>query len=487
MEKLKKSDAKTPGKQSPRNSRMDEEFRKLNKELEMYKCIFNSIHHGGEVTDNKGYITHFNDSYKKFFGLDPQEQIGKHCTEVWEGSRMHIVAKTGIAEINKTQKMDGKEMLVHRIPIHKDGRVIGVFGQVLFKDVEELKKIAQRLALLESKVAFYEKELLDLRSTRYTFDSIVGVSQAIASRKNEALKAAANHLAILITGESGTGKELFAQAIHHASPRRLNPFIRINCSAIPRDLLEAELFGYEKGAFTGARSDGKPGKFDLAHGGTIFLDEIGDLLIEMQPKLLRVLEEKEFERVGGTTIHKTDFRLISATNKDLEKMVAEEKFRYDLFYRLNVIPLNIPPLRERREDIIPLAEHLVAKIAEEASMVEKKLHRKTKNALLSYYWPGNVRELSNVFERVLFSVEDETIHSHDLPVYIRHGRKDVTESRRVRLKDIHEKKDEETIRYALEKTGYNKVRAAALLGIHRSVLYRKMKRFGVPLKRNDDT
>jgi len=487
MDKCNKDDATTPGTPSRPNSRMDEEIRTLNEKLEMYKCIFNCIHDGCEVTDNKGYITHFNDNYKKFFGLDPNVQIGKHCTEVWEDSRMHIVAETGIAEINKTQKMDGKEMLVHRIPIHKDGKVIGVFGQVLFKDVEELKKIAQRLVLLESKVAFYEKEILELRSTRYTFDSIVGVSQAIVSRKNEALKAASNHLAILITGESGTGKELFSQAIHNASPRRLNPFIRINCSAIPRDLLEAELFGYEKGAFTGARSAGKMGKFDLAHEGTVFLDEIGDLPLEMQPKLLRVLEEKEFERVGGTTIHKTDFRLITATNKDLEEMVAEEKFRNDLYYRLNVIPLNIPPLRERQEDIIPLAEHLMTKIAEEASMVEKKLHRKTKKVLIGYDWPGNVRELSNVLERVLFSMEDETIHSHDLPVYIRYGRKDVKALSRVRLKDIREKTDEETIRYALEKSGYNKVKAAALLGIHRSVLYRKMKRFCVPLKRNDDT
>ena len=223
------------------------------------------------------------------------------------------------------------------------------------------------------------------------------------------------------------------------------------------------------------------------HGGTIFLDEIGDLPLEMQPKLLRVLEEKEFERVGGTTIRKTDFRLITATNKDLEKMVAKEKFRYDLYYRLNVIPLNIPPLRERREDIIPLAEHLVAKIAEDTSMLEKKLDRKTKRALLSYYWPGNVRELSNVLERVLFSVEDETVRCRDLPVYIRHGRKDGTAMQRGRLRNIRVKTDEEAIRYALEKFGYNKIKAAAFLGIHRSVLYRKMKRFGVSLKPNDDT
>jgi PAS domain S-box-containing protein len=456
-------------------------MRELKKDLEMYKLIFNSVHHGCEVTDNKGYITHFNENYRKFFGLDPQDQIGKHCTEVWEHSRMHIVAETGIAEINKIQKMDGEEMLVHRIPMIKDGKTIGVFGQVLFKDVKELKKIARRLALLESKVAFYEKELLDLRSTRYTFDSIVGVSQEIVSCKNEALKAAANHLAILLTGESGTGKELFAQAVHHASSRRVHPFVRINCSAIPKDLLEAELFGYEKGAFTGAGSGGKPGKFELAHRGTIFLDEIGDLPLEMQPKLLRVLEEKEFERVGGTAVYKADFRLIAATNKNLDKMVAEEKFRNDLYYRLNVIPLCIPPLRERRDDILPLAEHLMGKIAEDASIMKKELRPQARDALLGYDWPGNVRELSNVLERVLFSVEDGTIHRHDLPVYIRPGQKCVLESKRVRLKDIRDKTDEETIRYALETSGYNKVKAAELLGIHRSVLYRKMRRYGVSL------
>jgi PAS domain S-box-containing protein len=459
----------------------------MKQELETYKLIFNSIHHGCEVTDRKGYITHFNENYKKFFGLDPRDQIGRHCTEVWKHARMHIVAETGIAEINKTQKMGGKEMLVHRIPMWKDGEVVGVFGQVLFKDVKDLKKIAHRLALLESKVAFYEKELLDLRSTRYTFDSIVGVSKEIVSRKDEALKAAVNHLAILISGESGTGKELFAQAIHHASSRRISPFIRINCSAIPRDLLETELFGYEKGAFTGAGSGGKPGKFELANKGTIFLDEIGDLPLEMQPKLLRVLEEKEFERVGGTSIHKTDFRLITATNKNLDQMVKEKKFRDDLYYRLNVIPLTIAPLRERRDDIPPLADHLMEKIAQEASIMKKAFHPHALDALIRYDWPGNVRELSNVLERVLFSVEGDTICRNDLPVYIRQGENSIAESKHIKLKEIRDKTDEETIRYALERSGYNKVKTAELLGIHRSVLYRKIKRYGISLNTKGDS
>ena len=235
---------------------------------------------------------------------------------------MHIVAQTGKAEINQSQLIKGQNMVVQRIPIQQDGRVIAVFGQVMFKDVKDVGKLARELSLLESKVKLYEEELITLRSTRYTFDSIIGASDAIRSVKGEALKAAGNSFPVLITGESGTGKELFAQAIHHASGRRLYPFVRINCAAIPRDLLESELFGYERGAFTGAKTEGKPGKFELAHQGTIFLDEIGDLPVEMQPKLLRAIEDKEFERVGGTRVVRSDFRVIAATNQHLETMLA---------------------------------------------------------------------------------------------------------------------------------------------------------------------
>ena len=290
--------------------------------------------------------------------IDPATQIGRHCTESVENSRMHIVAQTGKAEINQSQFIKGQNMVVQRIPIKQDGRLIAVFGQVMFKDVKDVGKLARELSLLESKVKLYEEELVTLRSTRYTFDSIIGASDAIRSVKGEALKAAGNSFPVLITGESGTGKELFAQAIHHASARRLYPFVRINCAAIPRDLLESELFGYERGAFTGARTEGKPGKFELAHQGTIFLDEIGDLPVEMQPKLLRAIEDKEFERVGGTRVVRSDFRVIAATNQHLETLLASGRFRKDLFYRLNVIPLHIPPLRERRGDILFIMRQL---------------------------------------------------------------------------------------------------------------------------------
>jgi len=384
-------------------------------DLEMFKLIFDSIYNGSMVTDAEGYVTHFNKPYGEFLDVDPEAQIGKHCTEVVENTRMHIVAQTGKPEINQTHLIKGQRMVVQRIPIKKNGKMIAVFGQVMFKDVRDVTRLARKLSLLESKVEHYEKELMSLRSTRHTLDSIVGESAAIQSLKKEALRAAATQFPVLISGESGTGKELFAQGIHQASPRRLYPFVRINCAAIPKDLLESELFGYEKGAFTGARSAGKPGKFELAHHGTMFLDEIGDLPLSMQPKLLRVLEDKEFERVGGTAVVRSDFRLIVATNQNLEEMLAERRFRKDLFYRLNVIPLHIPPLRERKEDIIPLAKHLLKQMADEASLPEIHLDREALDVLYDYHWPGNIRELSNVLERVLSSLEGDTIDLADMP------------------------------------------------------------------------
>jgi PAS domain S-box-containing protein len=451
-------------------------------QLEMYRLIFDSIYNGAIVTDANGNITHFNKPYGEFIGVDPQAQIGKHCTAAVENSRMHIVAKTGKPEINQSHQIKGQSMVVQRIPIQKEGRVIAVFGQVMFKDVKDVRKLAAELSLLESKVKLYEAELINLRSTRYTLDSIIGKSESIKSLKKEALRAASNQYPVLISGESGTGKELFAQAVHHASARKLYPFVRINCAAIPRDLLESELFGYETGAFTGARSGGKPGKFELADQGTVFLDEIGDLPLEMQPKLLRAIEDNEFERVGGTRIIRSKFRVIAATNRDLEKMLADGRFRKDLFYRLNVIPIHILPLRERKTDIIPIAMYLLAQLAQEANIPPINLGRQAEKALKNYEWQGNVRELSNVLERTMSALEGDTIHLQDLPFYLHRSRKRKIEPNRSSLKDVQAKTETEAICYALKETGNNKAKAAKILGIHRTLLYKKMKKYDLPLK-----
>ncbi len=455
--------------------------KELQEQLEMYQLIFDSIHNGILVTDADGYITHFNKPYGRFLGLDPEKEIGKHCTDSVENSRMHIVAQTGIPEINQPHSIKGQNMIVQRIPIKKDGKVIAVFGQVMFKDIKEVRKLANKLSLLESKVKIYEEELINLRATRYTFDSIIGVSRTLNEAKDEALKATVNQFPVLISGDSGTGKELFAQAIHHASERRVYPFVRINCAAIPRDLLESELFGYEQGAFTDARAGGKPGKLELAHRGTLFLDEIGDLPITMQPKLLRVLEEKEFERVGGTTVIRSDFRLIAATNQRLNEMMADGRFRKDLFYRLNVIPLNIPPLRERREDIAPIARHLLQQLIEEAALSPVKIDPEAEAVLKNYDWQGNVRELLNVLQRTLSALDGEVISRNDLPFHLLRDKGKSLRPKVTTLKRAQEAAEKMTIINALEQAGYRKVKAADLLGIHRTLLYKKMKKYRLPL------
>ena len=453
----------------------------LQKQLEMYQLIFDSIYNGAVVTDIDGRITHFNKPYGAFLGVDPEDQIGRHCTESVDNSRMHIVARTGQPEINQSHSIRGQNMVVQRIPIKNDGEVIAVFGQVMFKDVKDVRKLASELSLLESKVKLYEEELINLRSTRYTFESIIGTSESIKALIIEARRAAANHYPVLISGASGTGKELFAQAIHHASPRRAHPFVRINCAAIPKDLLESELFGYEKGAFTGAGADGKPGKFELARHGTVFLDEVGDLPLEMQPKLLRAIEDKEFERVGGTRIIQSDFRVIAATNQNLEQMLIDNRFRKDLFYRLNVIPLHIPPLRERRSDILPTARHLLKQMTQEANLAEIKMDKEVDRALRRYAWPGNVRELSNVLERTMSAINGDTVCLQDLPFHLQRSRNKISDRNQSPLKDVQARTEKEAIRYALKESNHNKAGAARVLGIHRTLLYKKMKKYNLPL------
>ena len=276
---------------------------------------------------------------------------------------MHVVAKTGVAEIGERQTIHGRSLIVNRIPLKDGDRVIGAYGRVVFKTVEQLRELASKMNLLESKVKYYEEELTHLRGARYTFASIVGAGAAITAAKEEAERASRTDSTVLLRGETGTGKELFAHAIHAAGSRRAGPFIKLNCAAVPAELLESELFGYEEGAFTGARRGGKPGKFELAAGGTLFLDEIGDMPLPMQAKLLRVLQEKEVDRVGGTGSRRVDLRLIAATGRNLEEMVGQGTFRADLYYRVNVIPVRIPPLREHPEDLEAIAEAFLARLS----------------------------------------------------------------------------------------------------------------------------
>jgi len=453
----------------------------LKEKVAFYERVLDNVRNGVMITDPTGRIIFFSKTYGNFLGIDPRKVIGKHCREVVENTRMDIVARTGIPEINDAHRIKGQNMVVQRIPIKKDGRVIAVYGQVMFEDIRDVQTLAKKLSVLESKVELYEKELESLRSSKYTFQHIIGKSPVMMELKKIALKAAKTNAPVLILGESGTGKELFAHAIHYASPRRLFPFIRLNCAAIPRDLLESELFGYQPGAFTGAGSRGKPGKFELAHQGTVFLDEIADLPLEMQPKLLRVIEEKETERLGGTQVFKTDFRLIAATHENLEKAVEEGRFRKDLYYRLNVIPIQIPPLRERKEDIPVLIPHLMQSFNQELGTNVTRLSPEALRCFQQYSWPGNIRELANILERILYSLDGDTIEVRHLPIYLQQAGKKTAQAATTSLKKILYEREKEALLQVLQHSQNNKNQAARLLGIHRTALYKKMKKHRIPL------
>jgi PAS domain S-box-containing protein len=469
------------------------ETEKISRELDSTKVLVHTLEEvlsgAGEwmvVVDAAGIITMISEAYAEFNGITVAEAVGRHVTEVIENTRMHIVARTGAAEMGEPQTIRGRDVIVNRIPLKDGERVVGAYGRVVFKDVEQLRQLAGKLNLLESKVRYYEEELTHLRGARYTFDSIVGSGPAIAAAKEEARRASRTDSTVLLRGETGTGKELFAHAIHAAGQRRSGPFIKLNCAAVPAELLESELFGYEEGAFTGAKKGGKPGKFEMAAGGTLFLDEIGDMPLPMQAKLLRVLQEREVERVGGTTPRRVDIRFIAATGKPLEELVGEGTFRADLYYRIHVIPIHIPPLRERREDIGEIADRFLSKVSADTGEPRRSLSRDLLGILRSYAWPGNIRELQNVLERAVAMARGDVLLPEHLPPRLLRGVPDAgKELTPGSLASAKAEAERAAILAALKASGGNKSRAADLLRIHRVKLYEKMKRHGIPAAREN--
>ncbi len=445
------------------------------------EMALDNIEFGTIVVDADGIVTFYSRSYERFLGIPRAQVLSRHVTEVIENTRMHVVLQTGEPEIGWKQKILGQNMVVQRVPIRdKAGKIIGAVGQVMFRDVAEITELAQKLNLLESKLEHYERELEHLRSSRYTFDHIIGTSPAIEKAKRLALKAADGNSTVLLLGESGVGKELFAHAIHHASPRRSKAFVRVNCSSIPRELMESELFGYEAGAFTGAGRRGKPGKFELANQGSIFFDEIGDMPLEMQAKLLRVLQEKEVERVGGTKTLAVDFRLVATTNVDPEALVKAGRLRRDLFYRLNVVPIRIPPLRERREDIPAISRHLLARLREEQGARPLAISPEVLELFQRYDWPGNIRELVNVLERASYAADGRQIEMEHLPLFLQDVRgARAGERRGSNLRLAVQEAERDAVLQALTMAKGNKAKAAKLLGIHRTGLYQKLARLNL--------
>jgi transcriptional regulator with PAS, ATPase and Fis domain len=435
------------------------------------------------VINKQGIICFMSRFSKRLIGIDPDEAVGKHIKDVIKETHLHEILKDGKARIADLLYIAGKQQVISRIPL-KDlhGKILGAVGKGVLNEAVKVAELSKRIEVMDGQLQYYQKQVSDLKGGA----TIVGRSAAIAQMKESALLAAKSNASVLMTGESGTGKEVAAYFIHQNSSRASGPFIRVNCASIPRELFESELFGYEGGAFTGARSQGKPGKFELANRGTILLDEIGEMPRPMQAKLLRVLQEHTVDRLGGTNPIPADFRLIAATNRDLQEMVRKGDFRMDLFYRINILSIHAPRLRDIREDIPLLAAHLIGLLNEEMGWGASAISPEAMEELKNYDWPGNVRELRNVIERAMIIAKERLIRPEDLPERVRRcgtGEPSLTSAtaapRAGNLRLALAETERQVIAEALRSAGGNKAKAARTLGIHRTSLYEKMKTHGL--------
>ncbi len=464
------------------------ELQHLAEELEVVKelkgtlqTIFDTANDGYMAVNSDGNIIMINKAFAELLDLPAPEMVmGRHVTEIVREPVLHPGPRTGKPHLAEIARINGRETVVMRYPIRKDGKIFGSVCKVIFKDVSQLASLAEKINHLHKELNYYKNELERVQGARYTVDNLIGSSPVMVKLKETVRRVAQGPSTVLIRGESGTGKELLAHALHSCSPRRFNPFIKVNCAAVPENLLESELFGYREGAFTGARKGGKMGKFEQANGGTIFLDEIGDMPMAMQSKLLRVLQEKEIDRLGENVPRPADVRVVAATNRPLEELISEGRFRQDLYYRLNVVSLVIPPLRERMEDIEELALHFINKFNIEFGLDVQDMEKEVWDLIHSYHWPGNVRELENIIERAFNILDGQCISLTHLPQYLQKMGKGTRRSTADRgLPALLDQVEKEAIVETLASTGGNKMQAAKLLGISRAWLYKKMKQYNI--------
>ena len=426
------------------------------------------------VVNREGIIVYVNQSFVDIHNIPEKEAVGRHVTKIIENTRMHFVAETGMAETDAIQTIHGRDVVVSRIPLIEDDECIGAVGKIRFLDVGEVKDLTERVNKIEKQL---RKTPLKNTDTHYTFADIVAFSASSLNAKKSAYRSATCDASVLLLGESGVGKEVYAHSIHNLSKRNKGPFIRLNCSAIQQELFESELFGYEEGAFTGAKKGGRKGKFEQAHTGTIFLDEIGDMPLNAQAKLLRVLQEKEIDKLGGEKIVHIDVRVIAATNQNLEQLVEEGKFRKDLFYRLNVIPIILPPLRERELDIPELIRLFWKQLKKDHGIYYKQLDHSALMVMQKYEWPGNIRELRNILERAMTVVLQDTVTAEHIQTIIMGQRgmgDDNCTQNECELTKLVENTEKKAISIALVRANNNRSQAAKILGISRALLYKKM-------------
>lgn len=452
-----------------------------------YKYIFDEIltltDDGFVVVDNHGVITDINEQYCQYLKTTRDYAIGRSIAEIIPNTKMIDIVNYAYREegaiLRLSEKSDDDSdriFLVNRSAVYDENHnVIAGVAQVKFRlqTLDSAKKLMREYSEYE----FYREEYRSRNSSQYSFDKIVGNSPRFAEVKKAGYKAAKTLFPVLLTGETGTGKEVFANAIHNNGERREKPMVSINCAAIPNELLESELFGYEEGAFTGAKKGGKKGKFELASGGTLFLDEIGDMPLGMQAKLLRVLQEKEIEKIGGYKPIPVDVRIIAATRKNLPQMIEAGEFREDLYYRLNVIHIELPPLRERREDIVELASYFLNRLNSDYKS-GISLSPEVRDCFVNYDWPGNIRELDNVIKSAYAACEDFLIQLSDLPskMVSRHQLSEEVVGGK-KLNQMMEEYERGLLTDVLKNCNWNCQMAANELGIHRSALYKKIAKY----------
>lgn len=452
-----------------------------------YKYIFDEIltltDDGFVVVDNHGVITDINEQYCQYLKTTREYAIGRSIAEIIPNTKMIDIVNYAYREegaiLRLSEKSDDDSdriFLVNRSAVYDENHnVIAGVAQVKFRlqTLDSAKKLMREYSEYE----FYREEYRSRNSSQYSFDKVVGNSPRFAEVKKAGYKAAKTLFPVLLTGETGTGKEVFANAIHNNGERREKPMVSINCAAIPNELLESELFGYEEGAFTGAKKGGKKGKFELASGGTLFLDEIGDMPLGMQAKLLRVLQEKEIEKIGGYKPIPVDVRIIAATRKNLPQMIEAGEFREDLYYRLNVIHIELPPLRERREDIVELASYFLNRLNSDYKS-GISLSPEVRDCFVNYDWPGNIRELDNVIKSAYAACEDFLIQLSDLPskMVSRHQLSEEVVGGK-KLNQMMEEYERGLLTDVLKNCNWNCQMAANELGIHRSALYKKIAKY----------
>lgn len=436
------------------------------------------------IVDKSGRVQFMDNPTEEFFGFKQGEAAGMDMRDLVPHTNIPLTIATGKPQIGKIWEGKGLRRISSVYPLIKNGEIIGAVGKILFHSLEEIERINEEIQRLNKEIHYLkQKEKTEYRSL-YTFNNILGNSVAIRGAIEISKKIAPLDTDVLIVGESGTGKELFAHSIHSlAHPDR--PFIKINCPAIPFELAESQLFGYEKGAFTGATTVGKPGAFETAEGGTVFLDEISSLPLSIQAKLLRVLQEREVTRLGSSKTKKINFRSIAATNIDLRKLVKEGRFRHDLYYRVAKATVTIPPLRERREDIPLYLNSFLEMINWSFKTSIRGFSREAFQTLIQYDWPGNVRELINVLEQVAIrAITDEEISIEALPEDVRLLKKElvgkgINTSNAISIKQHMMRVERDVIISALKGTGGNRQKAARLLKMPRSSFYKKLAAYNI--------